>query len=417
MQLASVTKLESPLIPNFLRIAGEVRFDWGEARTVWFDLPMQLEPTVSDRGEPWAVLLLPCAAVSGENLRLDLPVDPLLLYNLKGVQRVWQSWYPWVKPVSIEAPEVPQMVAGTDTVSFFSGGVDSYFSLLGPFSEADIVGIPRPGGLLTVWGFDIPLSKPDEFGRVRALAERAANHFNKELVLVATNLQELPGYREGLRWGELSHGAALASIGHLLSNRFRNILIGSTHDYSRLAPWGSHPLVDPQFSSAQTRIIHEGAASTRVEKTERICSVPEVAKALRVCWTSKGASNCSQCSKCLRTMVTFDLLGKQHLAESFDWTNYSLDRVGKVFLREKSDIDFALEIRDAAQRRGRRDIVRAIERSVRRSRRLRMVRTISRPVLTKLKKHPALWQYVDPMRRAFLGNRPSRPRLKAEISS
>ena len=413
MQVISVRKLKSPLIPEFLRIAAELRFERGEPRTVWFDVPARFESVLSDRGEPWAVLLLPCAAVVGEDLAIDLPVDPALLYNLNGVQQVWQSWYRWLKPVRIEAPPLPNPVVGTDTALFFSGGVDSYFSLIGAHSDADHIGVPRPDSLLTAWGFDIPLSRPEEFARLREMGEHAAGFFRKEFIPIATNLRELDGF--GSQWGDLSHGAAMASVGHLLSNRFGNVLIGSTHDYSRLSPWGSHPLVDPQLSSARTSIIHDGTPSSRFEKIERVCSVPEAARALRVCWALNGASNCSRCGKCLRTMLVFDLLGKRHLAESFDWTDYSLDRIAMLFLRDMNDISIALSLRKEAEERGRRDIVRALDRGVQRSRRLRAVRAISGPVLRKLKRHPSVWQLVDPVRLAILGHRRSRSRLRADV--
>jgi len=66
--------------------------------------------------------------------------------------------------------------------------------------------------------------------------------------------------------------------------------------------------------------------------------------------------------------VTFDLLNKQYLATSFDWSEYSLQRVAANFLRNKNETDFALKIRESAQERGRQDIVGAIDRSLKSSR-------------------------------------------------
>ena len=157
-------------------------------------------------------------------------------------------------------------------------------------------------------------------------------------------------------------------------------------------------MVDPLFSSAHTKIVHDGAATTRVEKTERIAKVPEAIKMLRVCVASRGASNCSRCSKCLRTMVTIDLLEVRQLADSFDWANYSVDRVGDVYLANKNDIDFFLEIRQAALERARHDIVRAVDRSLERSKRSRVIDRI----VTKLGKTPVLWRCEVPLRRTLL---------------
>jgi hypothetical protein len=384
------------LIPNSIRISAKVCFDNGRSQEIWFELPSKFESSISDRGEPWLVLLFPCAIATGEHIQIDLPVDPTLIYNLRGIWRVWQSWYSWVNPIKIKAHEEPSPDCGAEAALFFSGGVDSYFSLIGAHSHANEFSHASLTSLLMVWGFDISLSSPNEFARSCEIGEQATRQFNKQFIPIATNLRDLDGF--GNRWGGLSHGAALASIGHLVSNKFNHILIGSTHNYSHLSPWGSHPLVDPQFSSANTAIIHYGAASTRVEKMERICAVPEAARALRVCYKLQSASNCSRCSKCLRTMVTFDLLEKQDLAESFDWSEYSLERVAHVFLRNKNDTDFALEIREAALERNRPDIVCAIDKSLRRSKGFRAIER----ALTTLTETPFLWRYGNQLRRSFI---------------
>ena len=399
VQLVSVKKMRSPLLPDFLRIAAEIRFEHADPQTVWFDLPERFESYVSDRGEPWLVLLLPCAIVARENLSLDLPVDPLLLYNLRGVQRVWQSWYDWAKPIEIEAPVLANPVTGTETGLFFSGGVDSYFSLLGAYPDMDRTPDAPLSSLLMIWGFNEKSYQPNElFALACERGEQAAAQFNKQFIPIITNLRELNGYSRQY-WNEYDHGVALASVGHLVSNRFKIFLVAASHCYSELAPWGSHPLVDPQLSSAQTRISYDGGASTRVEKTERVCAVPEVLGALQVC-TRLATSNCSKCEKCLRTMVTIDLFNKQHLANTFDWSDYSLDRVANIFLpRPKNGI--VQEIRAAARDKGRLDIFHAIDRCLARSKRLRTIVAI----VSVLQKVPFLGRHEPSLRRAIVKNR------------
>ena len=400
VKLVSVKRSPSPLLPDFLRIAAEIHFEHADPQTVWFDLPERFESYVSDRGEPWLVLLLPCAIVAREDLSLDLPVDPVLLYNLQGVQRVWQSWYDWVKPIKIAAPVQANPVTGTETALFFSGGVDSFFSLLGAYPDMDRTPDAPLSSLLTIWGFNEKSYQPNElFALSCERGEQAAAQFNKQFIPIITNLRELDGYSRQ-HWNEFNHGAALASVGHLVSNRFKNLLVASSHSYSQLVPWGSHPLVDPQFSSAQTRVIYDSAPSTRVEKTERVCAVPEAIRALKVCFSAKHPSNCSKCMKCLRTMVTIDLFDQQHLAESFDWSDYSLDRVAKLFLPRPRN-DFAREIRAAAWDRGRLDIVHAIDRCLTRSKRLRAIVAI----VSLLRKVPFLCRYEPLLKRAIVKRR------------
>ena len=397
VRLHSTKKSRSPLNRDDVRLEGKVSFGNGETQNIWFDVPSKYSDYVSERGELWAVLLLPCAMVLGEDVQIDLPVDPLLLENLSGVQKIWASWYRWVKRVRIDAREVvDNRPARSGSGVCFSGGIDSYYSLvrlnktIGQAGEA-------PNHLLTLWGFDIPLSKPREFESVKALGYECARRFNSNLIPIATNLRELTGYQ--WQFDVMSHSAALASLGHLLSNQIGYVLIGSTHDVNGLIPWGSHPLVDPLFSSAETRIVHDGATVNRVEKTEAICSVPPALAELRVCNRKRSRENCAECTKCLRTMVTIDLFGRQDGALSFDWSKYSLNSVATTYLSNTNEICFAREILDAARGRGREDIAQAIQRSILRSKLLR-------PLdwgLSKLSNVPLFWRYAEALRRSTLG--------------
>lgn len=385
------------MLPRFVRLSAELRPDKSEPQTLWFDVPEAFETWLSLRGEPWALFLLPHAVLAGQDIALDLPVDPLLLRNLKGVQQLWHSWY-GLKPVEIIAPADPDYRVGEGTGLFFSGGLDSFFSLVEPLPRRGDRREAEVDTLLMVWGFDIALVRPEEFALARALGEETARRFGKRFIPIATNLRDIHGFdRVTAWWTALSHGAALAGIAHLLSGGLKSVVIGSSHDYGHLEPWASHPLLDPLFSSGAFTIVHDGAAYTRVEKTESVSRVPDAAGIVRVCYKLGSATNCSRCSKCLRTMMTFDLLGCREIARSFDWSGYSMDRVAGVFLRDDNDTNFFLEVREAAERHGRADIVTAIDRSVRHSRWKRVIYRLCKI----MKRSPVVWRFADPLRHAF----------------
>ena len=75
-------------------------------------------------------------------------------------------------------------------------------------------------------------------------------------------------------------------------------------------------------------------------------------------------------------MATIDLLGKKELATSFDWNKYSLEKVANVYLANDADVNFFLEIRDEAIKRGRTDLLSAVEYSLAKSRRIRFLSSI-----------------------------------------
>lgn len=397
MLLETITTSISPLLPTCIRLSAQIVFNSGEQRTLWFDLPSDMALNAQTRGDAWAILLLPAAIERGEKLQLNLPIDPVLYDNLTSVQRIWHQWYPKLNPTTIDAPLEFAPQADGDYGLFFSGGVDSYYSLLRN------INLPRkPDILIMIWGFDLPLNRPDQFLIAQQNNARAAAQFGKSLLTIATNLkEEFPGF--GNLWSRMSHGAGLAGIGQLLAGRLDQVAIGSTHDYTTLSPWGSHPLTDPLFSSSAFRVLHDGAGATRVEKTTLIASDDRAIKGLRVCWEAQAGSNCSSCSKCLRTMVTLDLINKRVISTSFDWSKYTMRQVARMFLKNRNDLDFSLEILAAAQDTDRKDIAHSINASIRRSMSLRKIDRL----LTRLGRLPYSWQLQILIRKAIFGPPPA----------
>ncbi len=398
MRLVAVEKDTSPLLAGFMRVSGTIRFDGSETETIWFDLPSDQETSINDQGDPWAVLLMPEAAIRGETLEMDLQVDPVLIDNLRGLHRLWQSWYGFIRPTEIIAPKGKFALKGTETAQFFSGGVDSFFSLNYGAARPEFPSVKPTSSLLTLWGCDVPLSNPDAFESVRTLAEDTARLYGMDCVPIASNMTSLKSSK--LYWGSLTYGSCFVAAGQLLSGRFQNLVFASSLDLGTPEPEGSNPLADPLLSSSQLRVIHQGAAFKRIEKTEFIASDPQVLSRLRVCWAMGEATNCSRCEKCLRTMGTLDLLGVKDQATSFDWSSYSPGALAKVYLPSPLHAALFREIGDTARSRGRDDLAKAITKSLRRSFVLRyaVVKPAKR-IWSLLSRFPGLEGYVMPLRR------------------
>ena len=401
IKVVSVEHSESPNKSGTVRATCHFVLGNGEPRSLWIDYPAECSQFIDQSGNPWAILLLPVAVELQESLiTIDLAVDIELLENLYAVHNVWSSWFDWVKPVEIKA-----LTTGPDetfcnrsenynTGLFFSGGVDSCFSFIRHSFPRG--GKPTPLSLITIHGFDIPLSNADEFEKVVQLAHNVASMAAANVIPMVTNLRSIEGY-QAENWGPLGHGAALAAMGHLLSGKFGKLIIGSSYTYKDLHPWGSHPLTDPLFSSTNLGVIHEGAAYTRVDKTKSVVENKEVANKLRVCHKDQGSTNCSNCPKCLRTMLTIDLLGGTDSVKSFDWENYHLDKVKYLYLDRETDNYFFLEISDAARGIGREDIVNVVEFCIKKSKKLRRIQKLH----NWLSEAPLLWRLARPIRKIF----------------
>ena len=365
--------------PGRVRVQGRVRYDGdGLEEVIWFDLPAALESQLSSSGNPWLVALLPLAVSLQEPLRITVPVDPFLLEGCRAVLDIWRAWDPARTPIPIEAPTAaPEAPAGpVGTGLFFSGGVDSFYSLLrrnGP--EADGTR-PPVTDLLLIHGADIPLANAEAFNRLRPRMAEVADQIGVALVDIATNARETRWGRAN--WPMLSHAALLIAAGLVLEPRFARLLIASSAPYGQLAPYGSHPITDPLFSSSRTRVIHDGADTDRPEKITYIGSHPAVLQHLRVCWIGRNDSNCGRCPKCLNAMMGLELAGAlaqcQTLPPSIDRALYR-----QVYFESGGTYPAYGIVRGLRQRAwlaGRRDLVSLMDQALARSDRLRLARDV-----------------------------------------
>ncbi len=354
-------------VSDRVRLVGEVRYDdpASPAETYWFDVPEKCSGDLSTTGDPWLACLAPLAMTLGEPLRIGLPVDRLLVRNVRELMRIWAGWYPSLceVPLEIEVADVHPAPAPGRTGAFFSGGVDSFFTVLRN-DEARTAAL-RADELILVRGFDFPVATSDRFERHRERLTAAARELGKELVDVVTNLR-----RTRLReasWGELWHGAALASVGLALEGRYRLLLIGSTSPYGELEPWGSHPMTDVLFSTQGTRVIHDGAEFTRLDKVQYLSGKDAALRWLHVCFREFSDQNCGRCRKCLLTMMALALFVALERCRTFPAGGPDFERAGRILFQTEAQRRGVRRTRALAARQGRRDIVRAINHALRRS--------------------------------------------------
>lgn len=77
----------------------------------------------------------------------------------------------------------------------------------------------------------------------------------------------------------------------------------------------------PLFSSPNMQIIPANKAMSRLDKTQYISDFEPSYDSLMVCW--KDRHNCGFCPKCIRTLVSLDLLGAlEKYSKSFNLPMY-----------------------------------------------------------------------------------------------
>lgn len=384
MRVRSVETKPSPRAEGWCRLEAVVEYDDARTETeaYWLDVPGEHASALITTGDPWLVLLAPLAATLGGPLRVDVPVHDDLLAGVREVIDIWTTWFPHLHCVSIEAPITGESVAADNRGlgSFFSGGVDSFFTALRHRPALD--------ALVFVWGFDIALSNTTAWHTALAANERVARELRVDLVPVVTNLRETRFARTN--WTRLSHGAALAGVAQALGGMFQTMLIPSSASYRDLRPWGSHPETDVRFTSRRVRVVHDGAEWRRAEKTQTLADSELPLRHLRVCYHSDNGTNCGRCKRCYRTMLALEAVGALGRCVAFQRGALDLERAERLYCDDEPDVKQFGFVRELAVRQGRPEIARVIDRSLHRSRRMvPLVKT-----LRWLRRRPLFWRWA-----------------------
>lgn len=277
-----------------------------ESSSVGSDIVPLMLSTRSDVFVPLALLV---ALRVGQPLQLSGPVSARLLAQIPRIEDVWHTWRDFSRVAVTASSETPTILNSSRGVAcFFSGGIDSYYTLLKHRDEIT--------HLIFVSGFDIRLDDRSLHDKVVNVLRDAAANLGKRFLEVKTNARQCCD--KFYPWDE-ANGAALASVALLLSPILRKVYIAGTGTYATLSPSGTHPLLDPLWSTEETEILSDGYEATRFEKCKEIVRCATAVRTLRVCWTNtNGAYNCGKCFKCLQAMAMLRALGAFGAARTFD---------------------------------------------------------------------------------------------------
>jgi hypothetical protein len=269
-----------------------------DGREIWFE---SADTKLAASAEAFGSLMLIPALQARRPLVIVPAVCGVWAANARQIVPLVSSWWEY-DPILPQMTEIAPTVASSGTTALcFSGGVDSFFSLLRGSQPIDV--------LVCAMGYDLKLRDTPRRALVERLVRAVAAERGQRAWLVASNLRQHRAVRS-VPW-ERSHGGALAALGHVLGGEIGCLVISSSNPLVDNYPWGSRWDVDPKFSSAGLRIEHFGAEFGRVEKLQSIAHEDLVRRYLRVCWENRSSdSNCGQCEKCVRTMMILEACGQ-----------------------------------------------------------------------------------------------------------
>lgn len=271
---------------------------------------------VSTRGDAFVAAMLIPAMWAGEDLTVDAPVSPLLIEQLERISDILLGWRPALARAKVFAPALAPEPTGQGIGLFFSGGVDSYHSLLRNIEEEG----KGPDGIThLIFGFGIDTRYGYDEGYVRrtsAMVRDVAQTTGKQPIILETNLRADFGANGWM----LYHGSALISIALTLNPVLRRCLVASSWMQDDIMPWGSHPDLDPLWSTETVEIVHDGIETLRGEKVSSQIARSDLAlRTLRVCFKAEQQPrNCGRCPKCLQTMIGLHTAGVLDKSSTFD---------------------------------------------------------------------------------------------------
>lgn len=340
---------------------GELTFQVEVAGVEW-EIYFRTDAPVTPTADAALATCLMPAMRAGGTLSLADPLSARLVRTQQEYQAIqqlwshdWGAWIPPLREVEVRAPtrssEAPE--PGRGVAAFFSGGVDSWSTVLAH---------PELTHLVFVRGMDLALSLPELTDEVEVRLRAAAAEVGLPLYVVETNVRELSD--QLVPW-EAYFGCALAAVALMHAPLFERFLMAGSMDYAVADDRGANPLVDHLWSTESLEVVHDGGRYSRLQRVERIAVHPVVQRSLRVCWENRGgAYNCGRCPKCLLTLVSLEALGMRGGMETFP-PELDLDLLDEITLSQLVHVNMWQDVLDLVRTR-RRDLEAAVGGVVRR---------------------------------------------------
>jgi hypothetical protein len=263
---------------------------------------------------PFALSMLLPALKLGASVTAATPLLPQLLATMDRLQRMIIADTPALQqPVLIGpvadnngTPLPTAQPDGRGAFLFFSGGVDSFHTLLEHHQDIS--------HCVFVHGFDTLLADARVAARNVSAMRQAAAELGKPLIEIETNYRSCVDRL--MPWNHHSATIAQCALASALSPQFSRGYVAQNYDY--LGVMLRHGR-DSNYDCGDVQVVQDGMDCRRLDKTIRIATSETAMRWLRVCWQNKQqAYNCGRCEKCLRTMIALHIAGALARCRTFD---------------------------------------------------------------------------------------------------
>ena len=315
--------------------------------------------------------LLPAMHFGEKRIMMDSKICPFLKEGLETAMHILADWTEGrYHPLKIEAAAMSEImpIKTPGAGMFMSGGMDSLAALrLNRLHySSNNPGYVKDGFFLH--GFDIGGvvergMKYPVFDRAMEAISKITNDAELSLIPVYTNIRHLCDERE--LWLNSFFGSVLAAIAHSFTRRMDLVFISSSYDIPNLHPCGSHPLLDPEYSSLDLRIRHRDYQLSRIEKIKIVSQWDVAFQNFRVCLANvPDRLNCGHCEKCVRTMTELTALGLLDKTRAFVENEITPQHISEFDITIRVRPPFYRPLIPLLRQQGRDDLAQVIEKQL-----------------------------------------------------
>lgn len=339
---------------------------------IFFALPHDAgTPLEADANPFLTAAIIPANDAGERRIAVEGHVCPRLVSGLHTVLALFQHWFGGrTVPITIEArttagrPGPRPVRAG----AFLTGGIDSLATLRRnrlsfPPGHAEYI---RDAVLLYGINFDSD-DDPGVFAEAVRELSAVAQDAGATLLPITTNARRVLN-RDTDFFRLKYHAAMLCAAAHALAPRLNSMSIASSHDLRNLIPWGSHPLLETNLSSADMRIYHDSLEQSRIDKTRLVAEWDLGLQNIKVCVAGWPGRNCGVCEKCRRTMLALIAVGALERCQSFPARDLDEETVRSIQIVANNQSGFYAEMIEPLRQAGRSDLARGVEFALKRFR-------------------------------------------------
>ena len=277
-----------------------------------------------------------------------VPVCDEDFYNsIPAIKHGYENMYPMLHfsgKMTAKALKRNTVKSERGSAMFFSGGVDAFCTLIRHREE-------KPT-LITLWGADISFEDTAGWIVVKDHLVEVSKLFNVDYVTVKSGFrrflkedvlsQQVKKSNDGW-WHGFQHGIGIighaAPVMYAFGKRIVYIASSFTAADKGKVTCASDPSIDNFVRFSGSTVIHDGYELNRLDKIKIITQFSHesgIKVPLRVCWESKGGSNCCHCEKCWRTILGIYATGTD--PKEFGFNYPTLKKLGKEIQHNRAKL-------------------------------------------------------------------------------